>query len=980
VQGSPPPPGLRAGSCKSLLLAILALIGLAGALAAQAGDNTWTPLGPDGGYISRVIFHPAAPNIVYARASGGFFRSTDGGAHWQQPNPQLTQFAVDVAVDPADGNRVYLALNQIPSRVVVSTDAGVTFSTLFAFGPTVSTPNLLAISADGNTLYAFCNTQVFRSTNRGTSWQQRTDVVRSFSGGRGAVIDPSDPNTLYLMRDDQLLVTHDGGGTWASTGPSGASKVQDIEVDPSDPNRLWVASVTGLYLSTNRGTSWASMHGAWTTAVSLDPQSPSTVYLGQLDGRVLRRNGPTWTDITNTLGSLSPSAIAISPHNSAKVAVANARGLWITTNSGGSWARSDAGLVSTAIAGFAVSTAQNRIYTKGNAFSRLDDGSDVPVEIDEGALFQVLGSQSSQLTALAPVLESGNGLIAGVSNRIARSLNGGASWTLTGYTSAVNDIVTDLTATTTAPSVYYASSAQTLKRSTDQGVNWTPIVSGLPGGSSPGIIAIAPSNQSILYAGPRDPLAPSVLGLGVYKSTNSGDAWTAANAGIADRAVTAIAIHPTNPDIVYIGTSFSLMKTVDGGATWTSLPWSTSLGSLEILSITIDRQAPDTVYVAGGLGLMSDIGRSTDGGTTWVSLASAATPFPWGPTALAIDSTRPNTLRVGSGWGGIRQMTIRADQQPNLAIQVNPSGGEIPLHAATLYTYTISNLGPGQAGSVDATIQLPASITAVSAVPSVGTCTVASTTVTCSAPALNSNGTMNIAVSITPTVSELLMISAFVHADRLEAQPGDNTLHHLTFAREFADVSATINNPTGMQTGATLQYTVTVTNSGPSPANGVTAFYTTPGGMTLGTFNITTGTCSTTAFSGVICQIGTMSPGTTVTLTVNGTVATAGNYQVTAGASGTGNDGNQANNTAQVTTTVNAPPAPPPPPPATGGNSGGGGGGGGAMSPLALLALLAIFLMTRRRAAVTAALLAATCFKQAAQGRDFVPQRLEVVG
>src|SRR5688500_14196840 len=85
---------------------------------AHAGDNTWTPIGPDGGYIYRVAFHSTSQNTMYLQATGGFFRSTDGGAHWQQPQPEIAAFANDFAVDPTDNNRVYLILNTAPARVL----------------------------------------------------------------------------------------------------------------------------------------------------------------------------------------------------------------------------------------------------------------------------------------------------------------------------------------------------------------------------------------------------------------------------------------------------------------------------------------------------------------------------------------------------------------------------------------------------------------------------------------------------------------------------------------------------------------------------------------------------------------------------------------------------------------------------------------------------------------------------------------------
>src|SRR5262245_19103238 len=95
-------------SCRVWALACIALWALASAFVARAGDNTWSSIGPDGGYLSKIVFHSTSPNVVYARASGGFFRSTDGGAHWTQPQPKTLALANDFAVDPTDNDRIYL--------------------------------------------------------------------------------------------------------------------------------------------------------------------------------------------------------------------------------------------------------------------------------------------------------------------------------------------------------------------------------------------------------------------------------------------------------------------------------------------------------------------------------------------------------------------------------------------------------------------------------------------------------------------------------------------------------------------------------------------------------------------------------------------------------------------------------------------------------------------------------------------------------
>jgi len=927
----------RIWPCGRLFLAGFTLWALTSALGARAGDNTWSPVGPDGGYISSVAFHKTSQTTMYLRASGGFFRSTDGGAHWQQPQPEVMALANDFALDPIDNNRVYLVPNSSPSRVLVSTDAGATFSILASLGKNDSTPTEIEVSADGRTLYAvFFDGSVFRSTDRGSSWQQRTSVAAFTFSSDIALIDPTDANTLYVVRNDVLTATHDGAGTWANVSPTSGA-VEDLAINPANPNELWAATRDQLSHSTNRGASWTRAQTGYISSVALDPREPSTVYATRSWGNVLKRSGGTWSEITSNLGSFAPRAIAVSPHDSATVAIANVRGLWMTSNGGADWARRDGGVVSTSISGFAV--ASDRVYTKGNAIARLDHGGDAVTEVDMDGLFQLLSYKTSGLGALAPVLESGRGLIVAVGPYIGRTLDDGATWSLTNYSIAPNEAVYDLAATTSAPSVYYASSSSTLQRSTDQGATWSTIGVGLPGGRSPGLIAIAPSSSSVIYVGPRSATYFGIPASGVYKSTDGGDTFTPANAGIEDRFVRAIAVHPTNPNIVYVGTSYYLMKTVDGGATWTELPWSGQRAT-EVLAIAIDPNAPETVYAAGSLS-SSVVARSTDGGATWASMAQPGTFFPWQASALAIDPTRPNTLRVGTGIGGIRQMSIRPDLQPDLAIQMTSQNTEAALLAPTEYHFTISNLGPGPSGDVIANFRVSAQDAQVTVGPSAGSCVRTASVIDCEAPPLAANATMEIVVTVTPTSTDPIEIAGSVYTDRFDAQLSNNTVSHRVIPVERARLVVNLAGRTTAQVGESVQYTATITNQGPSPASGVVVAFATPPGMTRGSVSITTGTCAD--LNSLVCAVGTMAPGATLTLTVNGTVALAGTYEVYSSASyahGSGGD-------ARLSTTASYPPAPQAPPSDGGGSSSGGrgGGGGGSTSPLMLLGLLALRLL-----------------------------------
>ncbi len=126
--------------------------------------------------------------------------------------------------------------------------------------------------------------------------------------------------------------------------------------------------------------------------------------------------------------------------------------------------------------------------------------------------------------------------------------------------------------------VYVATASGGLWKTTNGGVTWKPIFE-RQGTISIGDVALAPSNPDVVWVGtgeskPRNSVS---FGDGVYKSTDGGKTWQ--HMGLRDtERISHIAIHPQNPDIVYVGAvghafgpneNRGVYMTTDGGKTWT---------------------------------------------------------------------------------------------------------------------------------------------------------------------------------------------------------------------------------------------------------------------------------------------------------------------------------------------------------------------------------------------------------------------------
>ncbi len=214
-----------------------------------------------------------------------------------------------------------------------------------------------------------------------------------------------------------------------------------------------------------------------------------------------------------------------------------------------------------------------------------------------------------------------------------------------------------------------------------------------------GDFAIAPSDPDILWVGTGTAASGrlTIKGDGVYKSTDGGKTWT--HQGLREtRHIGRIAIHPQNPDIVYVaalGYHFSfnpergIFKTMDGGATWDKVLYvSDKVGFVEVL---LDPQNPDIVYAASydkwrlpwhfeESGPETAIYKSSDAGKTWKKLSEGLPTGKLGRTGLAIYPKDTNILYAIIENGNMRPPTeaeAKRDKDRGQEPQERRIGGEL---------------------------------------------------------------------------------------------------------------------------------------------------------------------------------------------------------------------------------------------------------------------------------------------------------------
>ncbi|QMU65863.1 MAG: T9SS type A sorting domain-containing protein [Flavobacteriaceae bacterium] len=159
---------------------------------------------------------------------------------------------------------------------------------------------------------------------------------------------------------------------------------------------------------------------------------------------------------------------------------------------------------------------------------------------------------------------------------------------------------------------YYAGApAGGIWKSTDAGVNWTPLTDHLPQIGVSGI-AIHPTDSNTIYIATGDDDAGDSSAVGVWKSTDGGTTWN--NTGTLNASsMNEIYIHPSNHETVLVATSTGVYKTTNGGTNWVRKL------NANIIDLKMKPNDASTWYAASG----STIYRSTDGGENFTSVTIA---------------------------------------------------------------------------------------------------------------------------------------------------------------------------------------------------------------------------------------------------------------------------------------------------------------------------------------------------------------------
>ncbi len=600
------------------------------------GGKNWKNMGlKTSQHIGKIIIDPKNSNIVYVAAQGplwasggdrGLYKTIDGGKTWRAVLTISDNTGIsDLVMDPRDNNVLYAAAYQRrrhiftlidggpESAIYKTTDAGETWIKLTNGIPKVDLGRIgIAISPiNPDILYSIIEAEgenggVFRSTDRGASWEKRSSYMTTSPQYYNEIYcDPKNADRLYAM-DTFLHVSDDGGKSFKPLGEK--NKHVDnhaIWINPKNTNYYLVGCDGGIYESYDRGTNWLFKSNLPVTQfynVAVDNTKPFYfIYGGTQDNNSL--GGPTQT--------ISASGIVNSDW-------------FVTTGGDGFVSRVDP-------------KDPNIVYAESQygVLVRYDkkSGEQTGIQPQPG-----IGEAPFRWNWDSPIIishftsqdvNSSNKLYF-AANKLFESTDRGDSWKeISGdltrqidrdklkvmgkvwsvdavEKNASTSLFGNIVSLTESPlqdgMIYTGSDDGQISVTQDDGKNWEKYTkfSGVPETTYVSCLLASQFDRNTVYAAfdnhQRNDFAPYLL-----KSSDAGKTWKSIEGDLPKNGYVHTIIEDyKNPELLFAGTEFGLFFTIDGGTHWVQL--NGNFPTIAVMDLAIQSRESDLAVATFGRG------------------------------------------------------------------------------------------------------------------------------------------------------------------------------------------------------------------------------------------------------------------------------------------------------------------------------------------------------------------------------------------
>ncbi len=387
---------------------------------------------------------------------------------------------------------------------------------------------------------------VFVSNDGGINWSATTLPRKQYNA---IAFSASETGVVYAASRTGMYKSTDNGDTWAQIGTTSSMYILGMGIKPNNSNTIVIGKSggVGLHCSIDGGNSFPATNitSGFMRQFAWSASEPNRIFavMGSSTSSLLSSNdGVTWAAVGPTGNAWG---MYISPTNSLFMLLAHDNGIYRTTDGGLTWDLVYSGMFK-GVAEFggnyyATSNSSGMVQSNDGGLTWTANTQGVVqstwqtcASSGEGALFGHWGGVFRCSAYMQPVLASHTGMNLGLVHGLA-------------YYADTNEIWGGLEGS----GVY---------KSTDNGVTWEHKVNGLDNWM---IYELQPTNHQYYLSGRM--LAGTLSG--AYTSTDNGETWTLAH--WAGSQISACEVHPTNPDIYWLGNSFGEVRyTYDGGLTF----------------------------------------------------------------------------------------------------------------------------------------------------------------------------------------------------------------------------------------------------------------------------------------------------------------------------------------------------------------------------------------------------------------------------
>ncbi|MEO5907291.1 MAG: GEVED domain-containing protein, partial [Saprospiraceae bacterium] len=432
---------------------------------------------------------------------------------------------------------------------------------------------------------------VFKTEDGGTTWDhQLTETV---------LIDlefqPGNPQTLYGSSfDGEIFVSTSGGEFWTRTLWEFDADRTELAVTPAQPT--WVYAVAargaleGIYKSTDSGTTFNKVfdgetknllhwnasgigsggQGYYDLAIDVSPFDPNLLLVGGINTWRSNDGGLSW-NIVNHFGGVGVQTVHADKHNlrfrsNGDLWECNDGGIYVSKDQGTTW----------------------RDKTNGMAISQI---------------YKLGVSATEQDEVIAGLQDNGSKLHTATG---WKQVNGSD-----GMEAIIDHTDVNIQYSTTQGGSFFRTydhweSARHVKPQDAGAGAWvTPFV-------------MDPENPRTIYGGYNE----------IWKTTDRGDTWIKVSSIHAANKIRLMAIAPSDSRVIYAGESYSLYKSTTGGEPFVKVTGNVPNQTNALSYLAVKHDDPQTVWMAVSGFSAPGVFQTIDGGTTWTNISSGLPPIP----------------------------------------------------------------------------------------------------------------------------------------------------------------------------------------------------------------------------------------------------------------------------------------------------------------------------------------------------------------